>query len=765
MITKRIPPRRDKVSSAKAVLRYGEGLKKDRTTGELLNKSHRTRLSNFGLVDDGVYQNRSPEEMLEIIELAAKEMQACCSMNTRAAEENRIAHFLFSFDQTKPSEAVLRDVEDSMMAALGLQDRHWVSFTHSDSGHWHLHLIASRIDKEKHTCNELWQDQTIRDRVAREIEIRHGLPRDNGLHEIDEQGRIVQVPKHERMKRKGLKSIKTDKAQSVEIHSGEKTFQAWAEEIRLGDRLKHAKSWLELHATAAAYGCEVKQKGAGFVICPQGEKGGIQLSRLGLKGLQSRFGEFQAPRPDIDQASRIDPYKPAPVNEKGAGQYSAWRAAKKAFQPFKSERINELRERHLSIRKELKENQRRELREIRASASGDERFSAVSVAKMNQAIQLTALSDQFKQERRALYKDLAEHGPGNTFREYLVRQAQMGDNASLGLARAYGMGEATTVLRDREVFQFRIRAVIAGNDYFTATRLRFAHHIGPSGSVIYQLGGGRQIIDSAIARQIQLNDMAATDPQAIEAALRFAVLKFGTNLNLTGPAEFQKLAVQIAVRERMGVNFTDPALEAYRLKLIEQQHSVSTRHSKENHHASHHRIERLRQTPPAHIRDRLYDMPLGDLVHNAGGDVVPLRTDVPSRLEQPKERNDPAVQRTTRSLEGDAADGRAAGKGAGAGNDGAGDQVSLTSQATAHELAKTMSKELGKPIVKMNVASNVVATVLHVADDGVVLDLGRSMAVLPNRIGQDVGIGSKVTVNGDGRILLLQKSRGIDKDR
>lgn len=747
-------------------MRYGEGLKKDRATGALLSKSHRTRFSNFGLVDDGVYRERTASEMQELIELASSEMQACCDMNTRAKEENKIAHFLFSFDQTKPSEAVLRDVEDSMMSALGLKDSHWASYLHSDNGHYHLHLIASRIDKEKHRCSELWQDQTIRDRVAREIEIRHGLPRDNGLHEVDGNGRIVLIPKQERMKRKGLKSIKTDSAQSVEIHSGEKTFQAWLEGIRLGDRLKHAKSWQELHATAAAYGCEVKQKGAGFIICPHEQKGGIQLSRLGLKGLQSKFGEFQARRADSANVNHISGYTPGPANAKGKGLYSEWRAAKKAFKPLKVERIYELRERHLTTRKELKEVHRRELRDIRAGKSGDERFNAVSVAKMKQAVQLTALSDQFKQERRVLYKELAELGPGNTFREYLLRQAQKGDNVALSLARTHGMEEATAILRDREVVQFRIRAVVTGNDYLPAMRLRFTHHIGPAGSVIYQLGNGRQIIDSAIARKIQLNDMAAVDPKAIETALRFAVLKFGSNLNLTGPSEFQRLAVQIAVRERMGVNFTDPAVEAYRLKLIEQQ----TQQFKETHNASNYRVEQLRHKPPAHIRHRLHDMSIGDLVLDTSRAVVSLRQDVPYSLEQSQERDDQPMQRPTGGHEGTAADFRTSRGIAGTGDaNRAGEQVPLVDlskrQITAREWAETWAREHQKSFVKPSVARNVVLTVLHIAPDGVVLDMGRHLAVFPNKICQNVEVGSKVTVERDGHILLLQKSHKVEKSR
>ena len=73
MISKRIAGRKDGRTSASAALRYGEGLTPDRTNGDLLDKSHRTRFGGFGLIDDGVYAGRSRDEMSELVELAAVE--------------------------------------------------------------------------------------------------------------------------------------------------------------------------------------------------------------------------------------------------------------------------------------------------------------------------------------------------------------------------------------------------------------------------------------------------------------------------------------------------------------------------------------------------------------------------------------------------------------------------------------------------------------------------------------------------------------------
>lgn len=572
MISKRVQGRKDRKSSAADALAYGEGLKIDKETGEVLDKSHRTRLGNFGLVDDGVYAGRSVDEMAEIINFAAIEMQANCDQNTRVGPDKRMAHFVVSYRDEKPSEAVLRDTEDSMLAALGLEKNHFATFLHNDNGYWHLHIFASLIEKEKpHRGNPLWHDRIKRDKVCREIEARHGLEQDNGMHAFDGLGNLVEVPKAERIAKQGTRPI-SDRAKTTEIYSGEKSFQTWCEEIRIGDRLKHAKSWNELHATAAAYNCEIKQKGAGFVVCPVGEKGGIQLSKVGMKNLPAKFGSFEPALPGLGQGRQAQVgYKAGPTQEKAETHYTKWRKARDTFKPHKTERINALREEHGRMRKLLNAQHRAEIAGVRATSRGQGRFTAVSIAKMNQAVALAGLTAQFAQERHALRDELAAAGPGNTFRDFLVAEAGKGDTVALGLARRYGEKEATAVSRQREADQLQIVAAVHGKERRPTRPLKFTHQVQRNGTVVFDLGAGRRVTDSAIAKQVQLNDAAAHSPEVIATALRFAASKFGNTLSLTGTQEFQRLAVETAVRNRLSVTFADPALEAHRQAFAAQE--------------------------------------------------------------------------------------------------------------------------------------------------------------------------------------------------
>jgi hypothetical protein len=579
MISKRITGRKDGKSSATSALRYGEGLTPDRETGLILDKSHRTRLGNFGLVDDGVYEGHNISEMSDLINMAAFEMQANCDLNTRVGVDKKLAHFVVSYNQVKPSEAVLRDTEDSMLSAMALDENHFATFLHNDNGYWHLHIFASRIEKGNlHRGNPLWHDQINRDKVCRDIETRHNLTRDNGLHKVDEHGQLVEIPRDERRAKRDLNPLGvSDRARTTEIYSGEKSFQTWANEIRIGDRLQHAKSWQDLHAAAAAYGCEVKPKGAGFIIIPVGEKGGIQLSKIGLKNLPAKFGAFQNAEPG-QQAQPEAAYKPAPTQAKAASHYDQWSVAKDTFKPIKTARINEQRELHKQIRKGLQAQHKTDLEKIRAGTKGQERFVAVSVAKMEHAVALATLADQLAHNRQALHKQLAEQGPGNTFRDYLVKEATNGDEQALVLAQKYGAQDATKVARQHEADHLQIVAAATGyeNKLAQHTRLNFTHRVERNGTVIFDLGRGRVLTDSAISRQVQLNNMAANSPEAISTALQFASARFGRTLTLYGTQEFQRLAVETAVNKGLGVKFADPTLDAYREKLLlDKQHNAS----------------------------------------------------------------------------------------------------------------------------------------------------------------------------------------------
>lgn len=637
MISKRIASRADGKSSALDALKYGSGLKIDRKTGEYLDKSHRTRIGGFGLVENGVYVNQDTAVMLEIIDLAALEMQATCDLNTKVSQENIIAHFIFSFDQNRPSEAVLRDTEDTTIAALKLHKNHFATFLHDDNGHWHLHIFASRITNDEfHRGNSLWRDRSVRDHVCREIEIRHQLKRDNGLHEIVASGQIVEIPlKERRAKREREKSGSSvsDNARKFETHVGENSFQSWCVEIRIGDRLKHSNSWRELHDAASAYNCLIKQKGAGYVICPVEGKGGIQLSALGLKNLQSKFGKFESANLGAVQENdkpvqeyRSEPSKPAMF------LFEPWCAAYSSHKAVKSAVLSEFRKSNSAKRLDLRGLHKIELAEIRSTISGIERVTTISIAKMRHAVALAEFAETTRNERSAIYKKFEATTPGRTFRAYLTQQAQAGDEGALALVRQYGVDEATSISCQSEAMRFNMVASLSGFEDRPMSRLKIKHQVESNGTVVFDLGKGRIVTDSAIAKQIQLNFTAANDPIAVETSLRFAVSRFGNPLTLTGTAEFQRQAVETAVRNGLFIKFVDPTLEQYRKEFFANSFNSNTVKDKQN--VEHTQKYSDQRKPSPHSRDRLHRVPELNLDSESARHQMLLQSNVPICLEQ-----------------------------------------------------------------------------------------------------------------------------------
>jgi hypothetical protein len=142
------------------------------------------------------------------------------------------------------------------------------------------------------------------------------------------------------------------------------------------------------------------------------------------------------------------------------------------------------------------------------------------------------------------------------------------------------------------------------------------HRVLLSGSVVFDLGHGRTITDCRAGREVQLNKEAANSPEAIETGLRYATTRFGLTLTVTGSADFQRRSVEIAVQKGLGVKFVDAKLDAYREHLERERRSPKTSvpiqltkalTKEPNHgHELRHTIQRPRQVPPPHLRDRLH---------------------------------------------------------------------------------------------------------------------------------------------------------------
>ncbi|ARR51811.1 relaxase (plasmid) [Photobacterium damselae subsp. damselae] len=132
------------------------------------------------------------------------------------------------------------------------------------------------------------------------------------------------------------------------------------------------------------------------------------------------------------------------------------------------------------------------------------------------------------------------------------------------------------------------------------------HKINKEGHVSYYLNKDKIVVDRG-------KDVYLTHPsdKATEIALRLSVNKFGTHLDVNGTQDYKNKIVEIAVKEKMPLTFTDPKmnerykeLQAYQEKgmaIIQKAQDKYTTPSKNKQEVTQKQIEPSRSSPSMEI--------------------------------------------------------------------------------------------------------------------------------------------------------------------
>lgn len=192
------------------------------------------------------------------------------------------------------------------------------------------------------------------------------------------------------------------------------------------------------------------------------------------------------------------------------------------------------------------------------------------------------------------------------------------------------------------------------------------------------------------------------DSRSIAAALAVAQSRFGSTLTLTGSHDFQIRAVQAAVAHGLSVKFQDPALEEYRLALIEEQKQAA------------------RAAHQAKVEQPVAEQ------------AQPTPTNQPNPAEpapQPQAAQQPVAEPPVQES---------------------------AEQKQALSAANWIAHQ-GKPQGQSIRASKTEFVVVHVADL-VVLDQGRSVAVYPPPADVELHAGDRVVIQKDGSLAHAGRS-------
>lgn len=222
-------------------------------------------------------------------------------------------------------------------------------------------------------------------------------------------------------------------------------------------------------------------------------------------------------------------------------------------------------ERRATIKREFQE-QKNEINS-RGGITYAERRAALSIARMEKVRADQALREQIQIERAEL-KAKYSIKPVDLYRVYLQERAQAGDSLALAELRR----QRVEPIKQPDKSESHITTEHQDDtERKTEPLMReMAYRVATNGDVTYQIQGRDVIRDEARAVRVLDQNKAVS-----ETALRLAVQKFGSKIEINGSEEFKKQIVEIAVENRMRIEFTDPALNKMREQL-EQEKKAAT---------------------------------------------------------------------------------------------------------------------------------------------------------------------------------------------
>lgn len=478
----------------------------------------------------------------EIPVLAIAEIEATQAQNTRS-KADKTYHLVISFpDGETPGREQLEDIEDAVCAGLGFAEHQRVSAVHQDTDNLHIHLAINKVHPVRLTVHEPYYPYLKLDQLCRELEIRHGLEKDNRIGQGKNRGR----------------------AGDMEAFTGEQSLLSWIQE-QVGERLKQVRetgqSWQDLHAVLAEYDLVIKPRGAGLVIVTADGTIGVKASAvertLSFKSLTDRFGEYQSPLKA--QHEKKDPttqkgksYQRGP-RERHPGSSSLWvqyQAEKEAAFHQKIAALQSVKREEGHAIQTLKDI----YREQRASVKANPKLSPKSKRGIYQALSQAMKADFARQKQRNAEsrQTIQAQYRATGWDQWLVQKAEQGHS------------DALAVLRSRQHTRKRLAEALLTAENVEAAQHLILPHLKPftrkNGDVSYRLKDGGRVEDTAQAVYV---------PEVTEAsaflALTLAQERFSSKaLIVQGSTAFKVKVAEMAVTKGLNVRFADPEMEKTR---------------------------------------------------------------------------------------------------------------------------------------------------------------------------------------------------------
>lgn len=534
------------------------------------------------------------------------EMIALATDNVRSKDP--IDHWILSWRaDERPTVEQAREAVATTIKHFGLEGHQVIWGLHDDTKNMHVHIAVNRVHPE----------------TLKVIKINKGFDREASQQAIaliehaqgwkPESGSRYQIidSKPERREKVTDKQLEPSrKALDMEIQTGTKSVQRTGIE-EAAPIISNAKTWAELHTAMQAAGMSYERKGSGAVI----QVGDVTLKasdvdrKASIGALQKRLGPYQPPKeinpndyhhhtthaarsptgaivatqkPHALETGKDTGHSLRPLSQCGMAHseeskspsrprvlHLDARADRRAvdglrrdtgggiqpvkqnqpgwaeYQIIKAERRDAKDTDLLAQRKQQEAEKDRLYEKHRAERAdvlkgnwegkGDLKNAMSSVIATQQAAEKRVLQEQHKAERDALH---ARYVPLPQYKAWQAQPRLLAPVAAMAHSRKQPERLSTVLLTLR--------------------------HSQDKRGITYQDRGQDLFIDQGRSLAIVKHEQQSL--VQIAAALAVAQQKYGVELTVTGPDEFKHQAVAAAVAHDLKVKFSDPAMEAQRVK-------------------------------------------------------------------------------------------------------------------------------------------------------------------------------------------------------
>ena len=460
----------------------------------------------------------------ESIDLSAAviEVTAIQGMNTRA-ESDKTYHLILSFRAgERPDDNVLEALESRICEGLGYGEHQRVSVAHDDTDNFHLHIAINKIHPTRLTIHSPYNDHKTLGKLCAALELQYGLERDN--HQAVRVG-------------------SENRALDMEHHAGVESLLGWIKRECL-EQLQAASSWAELHRVLQEHGLELKERGNGLVISDQDGlmvKASSVARELSKGKLVDRFGAFKSQTRPVNTEGSGKKYEARPVRSRIDttllfGRY------KNEQQGTRANRTQEWKDARAK-RDRLIADVKRKAKLKRATtklAGGSRSEKKLLYAMTSQSVkgELNKINEQYRRERERLVK---QYQPLQ-WADWLRREATKGDQEALAALRArvvaLGLKGNTVGASGGELKRTGLKADQDG--------------VTKKGTIIYCVGSSAVRDDGD-----RLKVSRGATREGLEAALRLAMERYGTNITVNGTADFKAQIVEVAATAKLQLTFTD----------------------------------------------------------------------------------------------------------------------------------------------------------------------------------------------------------------